>query len=58
MIPLGTKAPGFSLPDTVSGETVTLQQVSDGKTATLVMFICAHCPYVIHVQEQLAQIGM
>jgi hypothetical protein len=44
MLPLGTEAPNFSLPDTVSGETLTYQQVSEGKKGMLGMFICNHCP--------------
>ena len=57
MLPLGTKAPAFSLPDVVSGETVSLDSFA-GKKALLVMFICRHCPYVIHMQEELARIGV
>ncbi len=56
MIPLGTKAPSFSLKDVVTGKTVTLADVS-GQKALLVMFICRHCPYVQHIKEELARIG-
>ncbi|HIK17272.1 MAG TPA: thioredoxin family protein [Leptolyngbyaceae cyanobacterium M33_DOE_097] len=56
MLELGTKAPDFALPDTVSGETITLQTFATSK-ALLVMFICQHCPYVKHIQEALAQLG-
>ncbi|PSN11031.1 thioredoxin family protein [filamentous cyanobacterium CCP5] len=56
MLPLGTQAPDFSLPDVVSGETVTLDSFSDAR-ALLVMFICQHCPFVKHVQAELARIG-
>lgn len=56
MLKLGTPAPDFSLPDVVSGETVSLSQFA-GKKALLVMFICRHCPYVVHVQEELARLG-
>jgi peroxiredoxin len=56
MLALGTEAPDFSLPDVVSGETVSLSDYSD-KTGVLVMFICNHCPYVKHVRAELAQIG-
>jgi peroxiredoxin len=56
MLPLGTKAPDFQLPDVVSGETISLDTFA-GKQALLVMFICRHCPFVKHVQTQLAQIG-
>lgn len=56
MLELGTEAPDFSLPDTVSGETVSLSDYAD-KAGLLVMFICNHCPYVQHVREELARIG-
>lgn len=56
MLPLGTKAPNFSLADVVSGQTISLDTFKD-KKAVLVMFICRHCPYVKHVQEELARIG-
>ena len=52
---LGTPAPQFVLPDTRSGRSVSLNDFA-GKPL-LVMFICNHCPFVIHVREQLAQIG-
>lgn len=56
MLPLGTPAPNFELPDVVSGRTVGLSQFAD-REALLVMFICRHCPYVRHVQAELARIG-
>jgi peroxiredoxin len=56
MLPLGTTAPDFSLPDTVSGRVVSLGDYTD-KTALLVMFICTHCPYVKHVRQGLAALG-
>jgi peroxiredoxin len=56
MRPLGTSAPAFQLPDVTSGEIVTLDRFAD-QQALLVMFICCHCPYVKHVQAQLAQLG-
>ena len=56
MLALGTEAPDFSLPDVVSGETVSLSDYAD-KTGLLVMFICNHCPYVKHVRSELAAIG-
>jgi peroxiredoxin len=56
MLPLGTKAPVFRLPDVVSGKTISLDAFT-GKQALLVMFICRHCPFVKHVQAELAQIG-
>lgn len=54
MLDLGTEAPEFSLPDSVSGEVVSLSDFS-AKTAMLVMFICNHCPYVQHIREELAR---
>ncbi|HEV8699802.1 MAG TPA: thioredoxin family protein [Candidatus Polarisedimenticolia bacterium] len=56
MLELGTGAPDFSLPDVVSGRTISLKTFEDAK-ALLVMFICRHCPYVKHVQEELARLG-
>ena len=56
MLALGTPAPEFSLPDVVSGETITLETFA-GRRALLVMFISRHCPYVKHVQDELARIG-
>ena len=56
MLPLRTPAPDFSLPDVVSGATVSLADFRE-KNALLVMFICAHCPYVIHVRDELARLG-
>jgi peroxiredoxin len=56
MTPLGTKAPGFTLPDTVSGQDVSLEAVK-GATATIIMFICNHCPYVKHVNAELVKLG-
>lgn len=56
MLPLGTIAPDFSLPDTVSGKTFTLRDLQ-GRNGTLVLFICNHCPYVLHVKTQLIAIA-
>ena len=56
MLALGTPAPGFSLPDVTSGRTVSLADFS-GEKALLAIFLCAHCPFVIHVKAELARIG-
>lgn len=56
MLPLGTAAPDFNLTDVVSGQTIT-PETFKAKKALLVMFICVHCPYVKHVQMEIAQIG-
>ncbi len=54
MLPLGTTAPDFSLPN-IDGKTVSRQDFK-GKPL-LVMFICNHCPFVVHVADQLAELG-
>jgi peroxiredoxin len=56
MIPLGTVAPAFTLPDTVSGKQVSLNELR-GQTATVIMFICNHCPYVKHVNPALVKLA-
>jgi peroxiredoxin len=56
MLPLGTPAPSFTLPDVLSGKKVGLEDFRDEK-ALLVMFICRHCPFVKHVQSELAKLG-
>ncbi|NNF41247.1 MAG: thioredoxin family protein [Woeseiaceae bacterium] len=53
MLPLGTAAPAFSLPDPDGRQ----HSLADGSSAYLVMFICNHCPFVHHVREELARIG-
>lgn len=55
MLPLGTTAPDFQLPDT-NGKTVSLAGFK-GAPALLVLFICNHCPYVKHVRGELANLG-
>jgi thiol-disulfide isomerase/thioredoxin len=56
MLPLGTRAPAFSMPDTVSGKTLSLDALKGGK-GTVVMFICNHCPYVKHVNPELVRVA-
>ena len=56
MIPLGSPAPDFTLPDVVSNAPVSLHSAA-GKLATVVMFICNHCPYVKHINPQLVAIA-
>lgn len=55
MIALGTSMPAFELPDTRSGATVRSSDFAG--RPVLVMFICNHCPFVVHVREQLAALG-
>jgi peroxiredoxin len=56
MLALGTPAPDFDLPDTVSGERVKLAELAASK-ALVVIFLCNHCPYVKHVQQGLVAFG-
>jgi peroxiredoxin len=53
---LESPAPNFSLPDVVTGKTVTLSELPPAR-ALLVMFICRHCPYVVHVREEFLRIA-
>jgi peroxiredoxin len=55
MINLGTVAPNFRLLDTVSNTNLELNQLN-GEKATVIMFICNHCPYVIHVMPEIVRI--
>lgn len=55
MLALGTQAPEFTLPDTISGKTLSLNELKSDK-ATVIMFICNHCPYVKHVREELIRL--
>ena len=53
---LGADAPDFALPEVVSGKTVRRDDFR-GQSALLVMFICTHCPFVKHVEKELARMG-
>jgi thiol-disulfide isomerase/thioredoxin len=55
MLPLGTTAPDFKLPDT-SGKIVSPADFKDAP-ALLVIFMCNHCPYVVHIRSGLAQLA-
>ncbi len=56
MLALGTAAPDFALPDVTTGKLVSLAD-AQGKDALLVMFICRHCPYVVHIRAELTRLG-
>ncbi|MCK5719361.1 MAG: thioredoxin family protein [Thiomargarita sp.] len=56
MMPLGTKAPDFSLLNTVTDQTANLNELKSD-VATVIMFICNHCPYVKNMQAQLVQLA-
>ena len=53
MLELGTPIPAFTLPDADG----TMHSLPDAADAYVVMFICNHCPFVIHVADQLAAVG-
>ncbi len=55
-IPLGFRAPDFTLPDTISGKDLSLQQLASEK-GTVIMFICNHCPYVKHVINGIVELA-
>ncbi|NQV53497.1 MAG: thioredoxin family protein [Flavobacteriales bacterium] len=55
-ISLGFSAPDFELPDTISGRVMKRADVS-GEHGLVVMFICNHCPYVVHVQDELVRLA-
>src|SRR5438128_155944 len=56
MLPLGTPLPRFSLVDVVHGKPVTSEDLA-GRSGVLVMFICNHCPYVIHIRAELLKVA-
>ena len=56
MLPIGTTAPPFDLLDVVTGQRYSLDSFAT-RTGLLVMFICRHCPYVVHVEQELARLG-
>ncbi len=56
MLALGTTAPDFSLLDTVSGKTLSLEDMT-GISGTVIMFICNHCPFVIHVNPEISRMA-
>ena len=56
MLPLGTKAPDFTLLDTRTGNQISLAELQSD-IATVVMFICNHCPYVKHIQNKMVEIS-
>ena len=55
-IALGTKAPDFKLMDTITDHLMTLQEIK-GERGTVIMFICNHCPFVKHVNEEIVHIA-
>ncbi|MBT8301000.1 MAG: thioredoxin family protein [Maribacter sp.] len=56
MLPLGTKAPSFELMDTVTHKKLSLNTMK-GELGTVIMFICNHCPFVIHINPEIAKMA-
>lgn len=56
MVALGIKAPAFTLPDTVTGKQISVAAIKGG-VATVVMFICNHCPFVKHINAELVKLA-
>ena len=56
MIPLGFEAPAFALTDSKTGQTASLEDLKSDM-GTVIMFICNHCPYVKHVNDQLVKLA-
>ena len=56
MMELGTEAPNFALTDTITGKSVTLTDLKSD-VATVVLFICNHCPYVKHINSKMVEIA-
>ena len=56
MLPLGTIAPDFELLNVIDGKTVSLKSLRSN-IATVIMFICNHCPYVVHIQSKISEIA-
>lgn len=57
MLPLGTIAPNFTLPDTTNDQIVSLNQIN-GEKGTVIMFICNHCPFVKHLNSTIVQLAV
>ena len=56
MLPLGTTAPSFTLPDTISGQNISFTDVK-GEKGTVVIFSCNHCPFVVHLNQEIVAIA-
>jgi thiol-disulfide isomerase/thioredoxin len=57
MLALGTAMPPVHLVDTVTFANVDVAKLAQGKRGTLVMFICNHCPYVVHIRKELVRVA-
>jgi peroxiredoxin len=56
MLPLGTEAPDFSLKDVTNKQSYDFKSIR-GSNGTVIMFICKHCPYVIHIQNEIVKLA-
>ncbi len=56
IIPLGVKAPDFTLPDTITGKQINLYE-NKGKVASVIMMLCNHCPYVQHIFQKVIEVA-
>lgn len=56
MVPLGTKAPPFQLPDTITKNVFSLNELK-GEKGTIIMFLSNHCPFVKHVNEEIVRVA-
>ena len=56
MLELGAEAPSFALDDVTSGKAITLEEAAREK-GVLVMFLCSHCPFVVHINAELGRLG-
>jgi hypothetical protein len=57
MLPLGTPMPSIALRNVVDGASVDVRALATGKRGTLVMFLCNHCPFVVHIRSELARVA-
>ncbi len=57
MLPLGTPLPAIRLTNAVDGKVVDVGELAKGKRGTLVLFICNHCPFVVHIRAELARVA-
>jgi peroxiredoxin len=57
MVPLNQKAPDFQLKDVVTEKVLSLNELKEAKLGVVVMFICNHCPFVIHIQDKLLEVA-
>jgi len=57
MMPLGSEAPRFALPEPATGRSISLESIAHGAKGTAVMFLCNHCPFVKHIAPSLAELS-